>query len=183
TPGSRTLMLIPNCEKFWSPSRSQNAERPGPAYHRESRALSTNQPSPLDTWPFSVGSGRASGTITADCQISPELSNARTLPRAKKEESPGGLRPVTGARPWKVLSPVEMPQPFLSCGRSTRVFARVTRSSLDRGNRCRRPSEGGRTPLLDRAECLETDLFNCGAHDDLAREGRGYGEEEDWEAW
>src|SRR5580765_999471 len=97
--------------------------------------------------------------------------------------SPGGLRPVTGARPWKVLPRLRCRSLyFLARDRYASLRGRHVHPSIE-GIAAVPPSEGGRTPPLDRAECLETDLFNCGAHDDFAREGRGYGEEEDWEAW
>jgi hypothetical protein len=57
-------MLNPSCRKSESPSGSQIAERPSAWYQRASRALRTNQPSPVVTRPYSVCSCVASGTTS-----------------------------------------------------------------------------------------------------------------------
>src|SRR4051794_11129196 len=60
SPGAITLRFTPSCAKPASPSNPQIALRPSAVYQRDSRALSTNQPSPSGTRPVSVSTSGAS---------------------------------------------------------------------------------------------------------------------------
>src|SRR5438132_2561546 len=62
-PGPRTNRLMPTCSNSGSPSNRQSRPRAPRSYHRASRALMTNQPSPAAARPSSTFSSGASGTI------------------------------------------------------------------------------------------------------------------------
>src|SRR6185295_9086580 len=64
-PGSSRLMLIPTSVKRGSPSKRVNRPKIGCSNHWASRALTTNQPSPVGLRPPGCSSSFASGTICA----------------------------------------------------------------------------------------------------------------------
>src|SRR5207342_3527696 len=69
SPGSIATRWIPSCENCGSPSNREYVPRPSQTPQTASRALSTNQPSPLATSPCSFDSRCASGATRKACHI------------------------------------------------------------------------------------------------------------------
>jgi hypothetical protein len=104
----------------------------------------------------------------------PELCaiSLTAIARALEKRSPGGLRPVPGASPWKVLH-------LLRC-RGSHFLADET--LIPRSSELRRslPLKGDATPVRPTQSGLEGSTSRTWRH---AARGKGHGEEDIWKAW
>src|SRR5215210_755968 len=121
--GRRSVRLIPSCVKSVAPSKpapsnSHRTPRPLRSHHCVSRALSTNQPSPLGTSPRSVGTSSDSGTTIG------------RMPRCRQ------LAPL-------VLTPLQAPKELISLKHTT---FRGLRTAESRYAACCRRDLPDRTP-------------------------------------